>query len=96
MKTAESTFDRTLKTLQKIQADRQKAAEKAAKTEARAVLPNEANLVAESHSSQIVTGSCITIAGKEYEVSDATEGNILMTLRSSAVDSIDPGEVAAA
>ena len=96
MKTAELSFDRTLKTLQKIQADRQKAAEKAAKIEAKAVFPNEADLVAGSHSSQMETGSCITIAGKEYEVSDASEGNILMTLRSSTVDMADPGGVAAA
>ena len=96
MRSAESSLERTLKLLQKMQAERQKAQEKETKQAAKAKFRNEPKLADESPSSPIEEGSCITIAGKEYEVREASGGNLVMILRSSSMDLIDPGEEAAA
>jgi len=83
MKATESSFDRTLKTLAKLQSERQKAAEKEATSESREVanvgLPNEADWVGKTRSKQMGVGSCITIKGAKYEVAATCDGNLVLS-----------------
>jgi hypothetical protein len=82
MKATESSFDRTLKTLTKLQSERQKAAEKEAKEASREAAnvgsPNEAELVGKSRSKRLRVGSCVTINGVKFEVVETSDGNILL------------------
>jgi hypothetical protein len=98
MKSAETLFDRSRKTLAKLQREREKAAENEAKTEAaearKTDLRNEANVVAQSHSKELVPGSCVTMDGKEYVVVEKSDGNVILSLVEKTVEP-QPREVAA-
>jgi len=82
IKSTESSFDRTLKTLAKLQSERQKAAEKEAKEASREAanvgLPNEAEWVGKTRSKRIHVGSCVTINKVKYEVLETSDGNLFL------------------
>ena len=82
MKATESSFDRTLKTLTKLQSERQKAAETEAKEASREAAkvgsPNEAELVGKTRSKRMGVGSCITIKGAKYELTGTCDGNLVL------------------
>ena len=82
MKSTESSFDRTLKTLAKLQSERQKAAEKEAKEASREAanvgLPNEPELVGETRASRMYVGACIEINKAKYEVAETSDGKIVL------------------
>jgi hypothetical protein len=98
-KSAESAFDRTTKTLTKLQSAREKGAESEAKreqSEARKTeLRNEANLPARSHSKELAPGSCVKIRAKDYVVVEKSDGNLILTQIDATIES-RPREVAAA
>ena len=84
MKAAESTFDRTLKTLQKIQADRAKAIAEAEKAKA----PNEAKLASRPPAKGETAGSCVkprnaepTVPEVQAEVKRVSEGAVVVETR---------------
>ena len=99
MKSTESSFDRTLKTLAKLQSERQKAAEKEAKSASREAanvgLPNEADWVGKTRSKRIHVGSCLTINKTKYEVLETGDGNLFLCPWVEAPDSTVLGVVAA-
>src|SRR6202035_1979278 len=82
LKATESSFDRTLKTLAKLQSERQKAAETEAKEASREAAnggsPNEAEWVGKTRSKRIGVGSCITIKGAKYELTATCDGNLVL------------------
>jgi hypothetical protein len=98
MKSAETAFDRARKTLAKLQRDRAKADETAAKreaSEARKVgLRNEPNVTAPEPSKELVPGSCVTMDGDEYVVVEKSDGHVILSLVDKMVES-QPREVAA-
>jgi hypothetical protein len=83
MKSAELAFDRSVKTLAKLQKERQKRAEnedeiepaEAPKTDLR----NEAPVVARPHSKELETGSYVTMNAVEYVVVEKSDGNVLLS-----------------
>jgi hypothetical protein len=82
MKSAETSFDKAYRALQKAQAERQDAAERARKPGevegSKPVLPNEPELVGETRSKRIHVGTCIKLKGIKYEVVQTSDGNILL------------------
>jgi hypothetical protein len=90
MKSAETLFDRSRKTLAKLQKDRQKQAETEAKREAsearKAGLRNEANVVVQSHSKELAPGTYITMNGKEYVVVEKSDDNVILSLVQAAIE----------
>jgi hypothetical protein len=98
MKSAETLFDRSRKTLAKLQREGQKQAENDAKTEveeaAKTDLPNEPSVPARAHSKELVPGSYVTMDGKEYVVVEKSDGNVILSLVETPVET-QPREVAA-
>jgi hypothetical protein len=94
-KAAETSFDRSLRALQKLQSDRQKAVEAEAKEAEKAAFPNEATVVGRTRSKQMGVGSCITIKGAKYEVAATCDGNLVLSPWVEAPDSTVLGVVAA-
>jgi hypothetical protein len=82
MKSAERSFDKAFKALQKLQSERQDAAESASEPAveetSKAVLPNEPEMVGRTRSKRIHVGSCIKVNGLKYEVVETTDGNMLL------------------
>jgi hypothetical protein len=82
MKSAETSFDKAFKALQKLQSERQNAAESDSKPAveegSNAVLPNEPELVGRTRSKRIHVGSCIKVNGLKYEVVETSDGNVLL------------------
>jgi hypothetical protein len=82
MKSAETSFDKAYRALQKAQWERQNAAESASEPGAeegsKAVLPNEPEVVGRTHSKRIHVGSCIKLNGVKYEVVETSDGNLLL------------------
>jgi hypothetical protein len=82
MKSAETSFDKAYRALQKAQAERQNAAESDVKPEAeespKASLPNEPEMVGRTRSKRIHVGSCIKVNGLKYEVVETSDGNMLL------------------
>jgi hypothetical protein len=76
---AQSTFERSLRALQKLQSDRQKAVEAEAKEAQNVAFPNEATVVGRTRSKQMGVGSCITIKGAKYEVAATCDGNLVLS-----------------
>ena len=82
MKSAELAFDRSVKTLEKLQRDRRKQAEtdddevppEPQKTDLR----NEVTVTARPHSKELVPGSCVTMNGEEYVVVEKSDGNVIL------------------
>jgi hypothetical protein len=85
----ETSFDKSLRALQKIQSDRQKAVEAEAKREAKEArevrLPNEADQVGRTNSKRLHVGSYVKINGTRYEVVDAGDGNFVLLCPEVAV-----------
>ena len=83
MKSAETTFDRAVKTLAKLQKERKKAAETEAETEAeeahKADLRSEPNVVAQPHSKELVPGSYVTMGDRVYVVVETSDGNVILS-----------------
>jgi hypothetical protein len=77
-KAAETSFDRSLRALQKLQSDRQKAIEMEAKEAQEVDLPNEATVVGTTRSKRIHVGSCVTIHKVKYEVLETSDGNLVL------------------
>jgi hypothetical protein len=84
MKAAESTFERTLKTLQKLQADRVKAISESEKAKA----PNEAKLVSGPPAKAEAAGSCVqprnaepTVPEVQAEAKRVAEGSVVVETR---------------
>jgi hypothetical protein len=84
MKSAENAIDRTVKTLAKLQKDRQKAAETEAKREPSEVRkmdsPNEPKVVARPHSKDLMPGGCVTIRDDDYVIVEKSDGNLILSL----------------
>jgi hypothetical protein len=82
MKSAETSFDKAYKALQKAQAERQNAAESdlkpAAEEGSEAGLPNEPEMVGRTRSKRIHVGSCVKVNGIKYEVVETSDGNVLL------------------
>jgi hypothetical protein len=82
MKSAETSFDKAYRALQKAQAERQNAAESACKPAAeedpKAGLPNEPEMVGRTRSKRIHVGSCVKVNGFKYEVVETSDGNVLL------------------
>jgi hypothetical protein len=82
MKSAETSFDKAYKALQKAQSERQNAAESAVQPAAEegsnADLPNEPEMVGRTRSKRIHVGSCIKVNGIKYEVVETSDGNMLL------------------
>jgi hypothetical protein len=97
MKSNESSFDRTLKTLKKIQKDRQKEAETEAKQEAaearKAGLRNEPSVVARPRSKDLYPGSYVKMLGKDYVVTEKSDGNVILSEVERSLEA-EPSEVA--
>ena len=74
MKSTETGFDRTLKTLGKLQEARRKAAENAAEPAER----NEAGVTSRATLKRVVPGSYVNVEGKEYFVGDVSDGNLIL------------------
>ena len=78
----ELAFNRALKTLDKLQNDRAKAAEIEAKREAseaqKAGLRNEPSVVARSHSKEVYPGSYVTLLEQDYVVEEKGDGHITL------------------
>jgi hypothetical protein len=98
-KSAETSFDKSLRALQKLQSDRQKAAEAEAKREAKEArevrLPNEADQVGRTNSKRIHVGSYVNINRTRYLVVDASDGNLVLLCPEVEVAATDPGVVPA-
>jgi hypothetical protein len=81
MNSARSHFDKLHKMLEKVQMERQRAAESTAKTACREAskggLPNEAELVAQTRAKQIGVGDCIKVKDAKDEVVGRSDGNIV-------------------
>jgi hypothetical protein len=97
-KSTETSFDRTLKTLTKLQKDRQKATEIEAKREAsearKAGFPNEPNVMARSHSNGLFPGGYVTLLAQKYVVVEKSDGNVILSQVEPMV-AAQPLEVAA-
>jgi hypothetical protein len=82
MKSAETSFDKASKALQKLQSERQNAAESpsepVAEEGSKASLPNEPEMVGRTRSKRIHVGSCVKINGVRYEVVETSDGNLLL------------------
>jgi hypothetical protein len=82
MKSAETSFDKAFKALQKAQSERQNAAESDLKPGAeegpRTGLPNEPEMVGRTRSKRIHVGSCVKVNGIKYEVVETSDGNLLL------------------
>jgi hypothetical protein len=82
MKSAETSFDKASKALQKLQSERQNGAESAPEPAAeegpKADLPNEPELAGRTRSKRIHVGSCIKVNGVRYEVVETSDGNMLL------------------
>jgi hypothetical protein len=74
----ESSFNRTLKTLTKLQSDRQKEFEKGAKMERRAAAPNEARVRGKAYARPIHPGSYVTLNEKVFIVQDTSDGTLML------------------
>jgi hypothetical protein len=98
MKSAESAFDRSLKTLAKLQKERQRAAETDAKREAseaqKTDLRNEATSGGRERSKEVAAGSCVASNGAIHGVKEARNGELKLSADSHRVES-QPREVAA-
>jgi hypothetical protein len=83
MKSAEIAFDRSVKTLAKLQNERQEQAEnedeEGPEEAQKAALRNEATVVARPHSKELVPGGCVTMNGEEYVVVEKSDGNVLLS-----------------
>ena len=93
MRSTESSFDRSIKTLGKLQSERRKALETALKTAGRegsnGGSRNEADFVGRSRSKRIHPGSCVKLNGLDFEVGEVSDGNIYLMPACGAVDSSD-------
>jgi hypothetical protein len=82
MKSAETSFDKAYKALQKAQSERQNAAESAVQPAAEGGsevdLPNEPEVVGRTRSKRIHVGSCVKVNGIKYEVVETSDGNVLL------------------
>jgi hypothetical protein len=97
-KSAEMLFDRSRKTLAKLQKERRKEAENEAKTEAKEAqktdFRNEPTVVARPHSKGLAPGRYVSMEGKEYVVVEKSDGNVILSLVETLVET-QPREVAA-
>jgi len=78
MKSAGTGFDRTLRTLTKLQADRKKAEENEARLAWEADPRNEPKITLRANSNHVHPGSYIRMNGLEYVVEDVGDGHIMM------------------
>ena len=78
MKSAGTGFDRTLRTLTKLQADRKKAEENEARLAREADPRNEPKITLRANSNHVHPGSYIRMNGLEYVVEDVGDGHIMM------------------
>jgi hypothetical protein len=98
MKSAENAFDRAVKTLAKVQKERQKSAEnedgeglaEAPKTDLR----NEATVVGQEASNELVPGCCVTLGAQDYVVVEKSDGHVILSQVEKMVEQ-QPEEVAA-
>jgi hypothetical protein len=99
MKSAETFFDRSRKTLAKLQKDRQRQAENDAKSEAAEApttdLRNEPTASVRPHSKELAPGTYVTINGADYVVVEKGDGNVILSLVENIAQT-QPREVAAA
>ena len=83
-KSTETMLDRTLKTLKRLQKDRQKEAEIEAKREAsearKTGLRNEPSEVCGEPSKELVAGSYVRLCDAVYEVTAATGNTLTLTV----------------
>ena len=83
---AEMTFNRTIKTLEKLQSDR----EKLAKAEAENDDPrNGPNLRGQAGEKRVLSGGCVTVNGTIYRTVDSGDGKIVLVPASPPVDPMD-------
>ena len=98
MKSAEMLFDRSRKTLAKLQKERQKRAENEAEMEAeeapKTEFRNEPSVVPREPSKELVPGSYVRMDGKDYVVVEKSDGNVILCLVEPTVE-VQPREVAA-
>jgi hypothetical protein len=97
MKSAENAFDRTVKTLAKLQKERQKAAETEAQSGApeaqNADLRNEPNAVARPHSRERMPGGCITPPEPLCVARNGSDGTVIPSPVNTLIEA-KPWEVA--
>jgi hypothetical protein len=90
MKSAETLFDRSRKTLAKLQKERRREAENDAKSEVEEAqktdLRNEPNAVAKSHSNEVVPGACVTVRDKVYAILEVSDGNLILSPVDAAIE----------
>jgi hypothetical protein len=95
MKSAENTLDRGVKTLTKLQKEREKAAEAEAEREAPAAqnedFRNEATVVAGTYSKELVLGSCVALFGVKYMVVETGEGRVALSAFDQPAEAKPPG-----
>jgi hypothetical protein len=98
MKSAETLFDRSRKTLAKLQRERQRQAQNEAKMEPEEApktdFRNEPTAAVRPHSKDLVPGTYVTIHGAEYVVVEKSDGNVILSLVETPVET-QPREVAA-
>ena len=84
---AEMTFNRTLKTLEKLQSDREKRVTQELENDDSR---NEANAPARQTPKRLSIGSCVDCNGGRYRVHDMFGGKLLLNPESESLDSKEP------
>ena len=93
IRTTESAFDRTLKTLAKLQSERQKAAEIEAENQRQAASPNEPRVRGRADTKRIHPGSYVTLNGTRYVVDDTGDGHLMLSPAPIPAPTAFPGAV---